>query len=210
MGRLFAAIYDPFMAATERACLQQWRSVLLADVAGRVIEIGPGTGQSLAHYPHYPETVQRLVLAEPDRHMRARLAGRVPAALTDRVEIIDAPADRLPFDEGSFDAVVSSLVLCTVPDLEATLREIFRVLAPGGRLLFLEHVADDERPDRLRWQARLEPLWKRLAGGCHLTRRTDEAITAAGLQLEQLERASMRKANPLTRRSIRGVARKPA
>jgi len=106
--------------------------------------------------------------------------------------------------------VVSSLVLCTVPDPEATLAEVVRVLAPGGRLIFLEHVADDERPDRLRWQTRLEPLWKRLAGGCHLTRRTHETITAAGLQLEQLERASMRKANPLTRRSIRGVARKPS
>jgi len=207
MGWLFAAIYDPFMAAAERACLQQWRGALLADVAGHVLEIGAGTGQSLVHYP---PTVQRLVLAEPDRHMRARLRGRVPAALAGRVEIIDAPGDRLPFAANSFDAVVSSLVLCTVPDPEATIAEIVRVLAPGGRLLFLEHVADDERPDRLRWQIRLEPLWKRLAGGCHLTRRTHETIAAAGLRLEQVERASMRKANPLTRRSIRGVARKPA
>lgn len=207
MGRLLAAIYDPFMAATERACLQQWRAALLADVAGRVLEIGAGTGQSLAHYP---AAVQRLVLAEPDRSMRTRLAKRVPASLAGRVEIIDAPGERLPLAADSFDVVVSSLVLCTVPDPEATLAEVVRVLAPGGRLIFLEHVADDEHPDRLRWQTRLEPLWKRLAGGCHLTRRTHETITAAGLQLEQLERASMRKANPLTRRSIRGVARKPS
>jgi ubiquinone/menaquinone biosynthesis C-methylase UbiE len=206
MGRLFATIYDPFMAATERACLQPWRAALLADTSGRVLEIGAGTGRSLAHYP---ATLERLVLAEPDRHMRARLAARMPPALSEVAEVVDAPAERLPFAAASFDVVVSSLVLCTTPDLPGALAEVHRVLVAGGRLLFLEHVADDERPDRLRWQHRLEPLWKRLAGGCHLTRRTHDAIEAAGFVLERIERASMRKANPLTRRSIRGVARKP-
>lgn len=206
MGRLFATIYDPFMAATERACLGPWRAALLADVHGRVLEIGAGTGRSL---PCYPGSLQRLVLAEPDPHMRARLRARIPGALASVVELSDAPAERLPFPAASFDAVVSSLVLCTTPDLAGALQQIHRVLVPGGRLLFLEHVADDEHPARLRWQRRLEPLWRRVAGGCHLTRRTHQAIEAAGLSIEAIERASMRKANPLIRRSIRGVARKP-
>jgi ubiquinone/menaquinone biosynthesis C-methylase UbiE len=206
MGRLFATIYDPFMAATERACLQAWRTELLADVKGTVLEIGAGTGRSL---PCYPMGLERLVLAEPDRHMRARLEARISAALARVVEVIDAPAERLPLPDGSVDVVVSSLVLCTTPDPSRALAEVHRVLVPGGTLVFLEHVADDERPDRLRWQRRLEPLWKHLAGGCHLTRRTHEAIADAGLALERIERTSMRKANPLIRRSIRGVARKP-
>jgi ubiquinone/menaquinone biosynthesis C-methylase UbiE len=206
MSRLFATIYDPFMAVTERACLQRWRAELLAEVTGRVLEIGAGTGRSLACYP---AGIERLVLAEPDRHMRARLPARIPAALAPVVEVVDAPAERLPFADGSFDVVVSSLVLCTTPDPSRALAEVRRVLVTGGTLVFLEHVADDERPDRLRWQRRLEPLWKRLAGGCHLTRRTHETIAAAGLRLERLERASMLKANPLIRHSIRGVARKP-
>jgi ubiquinone/menaquinone biosynthesis C-methylase UbiE len=137
------------------------------------------------------------------------LPARIPAALAPVVEVIDAPAERLPVDDESFDVVVSSLVLCTTPDPARALAEAWRVLVPGGRLLFLEHVADDEHPARLRWQRWLEPLWKRLAEGCHLTRRTHEAIAAAGFAIDRLERASMRKANPLIRRSIRGVARKP-
>lgn len=206
MGRLFATIYDPFMAVTERACLQAWRAELLADAKGRVLEIGAGTGRSLACYP---SGLERLVLAEPDPHMRARLLARIPAALAPVVEVIDAPAERLPLPDVSVDVVVSSLVLCTTPDPLRALAEVYRVLVPGGTLVFLEHVADDERPARLRWQRRLEPVWKHLAGGCHLTRRTHEAIAAAGLVIERLERASLRKANPLIRRSIRGVARKP-
>lgn len=207
MGRLLATIYDPFMAAAEQACLQAWRTELLADVAGRVLEIGAGTGRSL---PCYPPGLERLVLVEPDRHMRARLLARIPAALAPVAEVVDAAAERLPFRDGAFDVAVSSLVLCTTPDPARALSEVHRVLVPGGRLLFLEHVADDERPGRLRWQQRLEPLWKRLAGGCHLTRRTHLAIASAGLVIDRIERASVRKANPLVRRSIRGVARKPA
>ncbi len=206
MGRLFAMIYDPFMAATERACLHAWRTELLADVKGKVLEIGAGTGRSLACYP---AGLERIVLTEPDPHMRARLWARIPAALASVAEVIDAPAEELPLPDGCVDVVVSSLVLCTTPDPSRALAEAHRVLVPGGRLVFLEHVADDERPDRLRWQRRLEPVWKHLAGGCHLTRRTHETIADAGFVLERIERESVRKANPLVRRSIRGVARKP-
>jgi ubiquinone/menaquinone biosynthesis C-methylase UbiE len=198
-----AAIYDRFMRRTE-AHLVPWRAALLSGLSGRVLELGAGTGVNL---PFYPRALERLVLAEPDRHMRARLAARVgrerPGA-----EVVDASAEALPFDDGAFDAVVSTLVLCSVRDVERALGEARRVLRPGGALVFLEHVAADERPARLRWQRRLEPIWKRVAGNCHLTRRTAEAIAAAGFVLEACERESLREALPFTRPSVRGVARR--
>ena len=206
MGWLFAKIYDPFMEVSERACLQDWRAALLADVQGRVLEIGAGTGRSL---PHYPSTVSQLVLLEPDPHMSARLRPRIPEHLRERTEIVSRSASETGLDDASFDAVFSSLVLCSVPDLDATLAELVRVLKPGGQLVFLEHVADDERPDRLRWQRWAEPVWKLCAGNCHLTRRTHAAIERAGLRIDEMRRESIRKSNPLTRRSIRGIAVKP-
>ena len=111
--------------------------------------------------------------------------------------------------DASFDAVVCTLVLCSVQDVQVALTEIFRVLRPGGRLLFVEHVAARQHSTRLAWQRRLEPIWKRVAGNCHLTRDTEQAIRAVGFQFERIERESMRKAMPLIRPCIRGAARKP-
>jgi ubiquinone/menaquinone biosynthesis C-methylase UbiE len=104
--------------------------------------------------------------------------------------------------------VVSSLVLCSVQDPQAALAQIRRVLKPGGRLVFLEHVAADGKPNRLKWQRRIEPVWKHLMGNCHLTRRTEAAIEAAGFRIERIQRESMRKALPVCRPSIRGIARR--
>ncbi|CAN5858516.1 class I SAM-dependent methyltransferase [soil metagenome] len=208
MSWLFARTYDRLMAETERACLAGWRTELLREVGGRMLEIGAGTGRNLEHYS---ETVEHLVLLEPDRHMRARLAEVVPTtSLAATVEVNDGGAEALPFADESFDAVVSTLVLCSVPDQRTALDEIVRVLRPGGSLLFLEHVAATHRPRRLRWQHRLEPVWKRLAGGCHLTRATAEAIAGAGLEIGEPVRESARKAMPLVRTMVRGVATKPA
>lgn len=194
------------ISASEEACVRDWRRELLAELDGEVLELGAGTGLNL---PHYPASVRRLVLTEPDRHMRARLADRVASSppAVDAVEVVDAPADRLPFADASFDAAVSTLVLCSVPDQRDALAEIRRVLRPGGRLVFLEHVAADHRPRRHAWQRRLEPLWKRLFGGCHLTRHTLAAIETAGFTAEH-RRESIRKAHPLVRTSERGVAAK--
>jgi ubiquinone/menaquinone biosynthesis C-methylase UbiE len=209
VGRLFAAVYERMIAASEDACVRGWRRDLLTDLHGEVLELGAGTGLNLAHYP---ATVTRLVLTEPDRHMRARLEARLaaeapaPAA----VEVLDAGADRLPFGDARFDAVVATLVLCSVPDQRAALAEVRRVLRPGGRFVYLEHVAADHRPNRLRWQRRLEPVWKRVAAGCHLTRRTLEEIRAAGFEVDGNRRESMRKASPLVRTTERGTAVKPA
>lgn len=208
MGRVFAALYDRIIAASEEACVSDWRHELLADLTGDVLELGAGTGLNLAHYPG---TVERLVLTEPDRFMRAKLQERLdagdPKPAPASVEVVDAGAERLPFDDATFDAVVSTLVLCSVGDPQRALGEVRRVLRPGGRLVFLEHVAADHKPKRHAWQRRVEPVWKRAFGGCHLTRRTVETMERAGFSVEH-RRESMRKAFPLVRTSERGVATK--
>lgn len=203
MGRFMAAIYEAATRGAEEACLRQWRSELLAPLAGRVLEVGAGTGLNV---PHYPTTVEYVVLSEPDPHMRKRLAVRASAESRVHADVVDAPLERLPFADGSFDAVVATLVLCSVPDQARALAEIRRVLTTGGRFVFIEHVAAEGRPRRLKWQRRLEPFWKRAAGNCHLTRNTEQAITAAGFSLERIERESMRKVAPIVRPTIRGVA----
>jgi ubiquinone/menaquinone biosynthesis C-methylase UbiE len=201
MSWLMAAIYDGMMRGSEEACLGQWRAELLRELSGAVLEIGAGTGATLSLYP---KTVTRLVMCEPDPHMRRKLAAKRPV----HVEIFDASIEKLPFEKESFDAVVCSLVLCSVPDQAAALAQIRRVLKPGGRLVFLEHVLAEGKPNRLKWQRRVEPVWKHLMGNCHLTRRTEAAIEAAGFRIERIQRESMRKALPVCRPSIRGIARK--
>ena len=203
-----AAIYDRFMRASEEACLSIWRAQLLGRVQGRVLEIGAGTGVNLEHYP---SGLDELVLLEPDRHMRRKLGRRVDALggqgrLAREIDIRGWSAEQLAVEDERFDAVVATLVLCSVGDLRRTLGEIHRVLRPGGRLLFLEHVAAGRSTSRLAWQRAVEPMWKHVAGNCHLTRQTAEAIEQAGFSFEHLARESMRKALPIVRPTIRGVA----
>jgi len=209
MSWLFAKVYDPVLRKTEEACLARWREELLAPVEGSVLEIGAGTGRNLDHYPRHllraDGMTERLVLTDPDVHMLARLRRRPEAATA---EIARASSDALPFPAESFDAVVSTLVLCSVADVDRTLAEVRRVLRPGGALVFLEHVAAEEGSRRLRWQRRLDPVWSRIAGGCHLTRQTDVAIERAGFTFETLTKESMRKAPPFVRPTVRGIARK--
>jgi ubiquinone/menaquinone biosynthesis C-methylase UbiE len=208
MSWLMAAVYDRFCKGMEEAGLSDWRAALLRSLEGHVLEIGAGTGLNL---PHYPDHLERLVLTEPDPHMRGQLERKHGHRLGGRVEFVGAPVEALPAEDASFDAVVSTLVLCSVPDPSRALREIHRVLKPGGSYVFLEHVAADphEHAARLRWQRRIEPLWKRVAGNCHLTRETEAHIRGAGFEVRWLERESMRKALPIVRPSIRGVASRP-
>jgi len=198
-----AAVYDRFMKGSEEACLRDWRAALLRELKGEVLEAGAGTGSTLALYP---DGVTRVVMCEPDAHMRRKLEAKVGGSR--KVEVFPCAVENLSFKDNTFDAVVCSLVLCSVPDQPAALAEIRRVLRPGGRLVFLEHVAADSRPQRLKWQRRLEPVWKHLMDNCHLTRRTEAAIAAAGFEFESIERESIRKALPVVRPSIRGIARK--
>jgi ubiquinone/menaquinone biosynthesis C-methylase UbiE len=206
MSWLTAAIYDRAMRSTEEACMAEWRAEVLAGLRGTVLEVGAGTGANL---PHYPPAVTRLVLAEPDPHMAKRLAGRLDGA-AGRFDVSASSAEAIDRPDGEFDAVVSTLVLCSVADPARCLAEIRRVLKPGGALVFIEHVAAEGNPGRLKWQRRVEPVWRRLMDNCHLTRRTGEAIREAGFEIERLELASMRKAWPWARPTIRGLARKPA
>lgn len=204
---LFARYYERMMAGTERAGLAAMRGSLLAKASGRTLEIGAGTGLNLAHYT---DAVTDLVLAEPDPYMAARLRDHVEAGglAPAQITVVDAPAEALPFDDGSFDTVVSTLVLCTVPDQQRSLAEARRVLVPGGALLFLEHVRGETR--RLAWwQDRLQRPWGFVAGGCHPNRATADSLADAGLWIEQLERERLPRAPRLVRPMIRGVARRP-
>src|SRR5262245_32904918 len=124
MSWLMAAVYDRFMKVSEEACLAKWRADLLSGLSGEVLEVGAGTGTTLSLYP---KGVTRLVLAEPDPHMRAKLRAKPRPA---GVEVSDATLDALPFPDRTFDAVVCSLVLCSVRDQNAALAEIARVLKP--------------------------------------------------------------------------------
>ena len=200
-----ATIYDRFMRDMERACGDAWRKELVAELRGDVLEIGAGTGRNLEHY----RDLERLVLAEPDPHMRRRLAEKVAQGATARsVELVSWSAEHIECEPRSFDAVVCTLVLCSVRDVEQSLAEFRRVLRPDGKLVFLEHVAATE-PSRLAWQRRTEPLWKLVAGNCHLCRETAVAIEAAGFRFERITRESARKALPIVRPTIRGVAIAP-
>jgi SAM-dependent methyltransferase len=191
MGRLFAALYDPLGEREERKTIGPMRRKLLAHARGRTLEIGAGTGRNVPHYP--PGT--DLVLTEPDVHMAKRIG----------VESVRAPAEKLPFPDASFDTVVSTLTLCTVDDLDAALREVRRVLKPGGSLLFLEHVRGEPGSKLERWQDRLERPWGAVAGGCHPNRDTLGAIRAAGFELGEVERPQW-KVPPIVKPIVAGSA----
>jgi ubiquinone/menaquinone biosynthesis C-methylase UbiE len=200
---MFAALYERSMHETEEAGLRDRRARLLAQARGRVLELGAGTGLNL---DHYPDAVSELVLTEPSPHMAERLRRRA-AASSRPTEVVEAPAERLPLDDDSVDTVVATLVLCTVDDVAATLREVARVLRPGGQLLFIEHVRSDE-PGRARWQDRLERPWGFVAAGCHPNRDTIAALEASALEMgDGVENGKMRKAPPIVRPLVQGSAR---
>ena len=198
-ARLFAAIYDKSLAATEDAGLRDKRRALLAEASGHTLEIGAGTGLNVELYP---PAADPLVLTEPEAPMARRLRERAGS----RADVVEAGADALPFADASFDTVVSTLVLCTVPDQAGVLQELRRVLKPDGRLLFIEHVrADDAK--LARWQDRLTPVWRFIGRGCHPNRDTAAALRSAGYEIERLDHDRTPKAPPIVRPLIAGVAR---
>lgn len=202
-GRAFSAAYDRGFKGAEDAGLREMRSELLAQARGRVLELGAGTGLNLGLYPR---TIETLTMVEPDPHMTKQLRQKLAdSGKSAQISVVEAPGEDLPFPDGSFDTVVVTLVLCTVPDQAATLAEIKRVLAPGGALLFLEHVrAHDE--GLAKWQDRLEGPWKFLADGCRCNRDTVAAIGAAGFELGEVEQGELPKLPALVRPLVRGSA----
>lgn len=200
-GRIFAAGYDHIMEAPEKAVLRGHRAALVARASGSVLEIGGGTGANL---PFYGPDVTELVLTEPERPMAKRLEGKL-TQYSLPASVLGAPAERLPFEDSRFDYVISTLVLCTVVDPQRALAEIHRVLKPTGQLLFMEHVRAEE-PGLARWQDRLHPLQVRVGNGCHCNRRTLESMQEAGLSISELKRDRMRKAPPIVRPLVVGVA----
>lgn len=200
-GRVFAAVYDNMMARTERDGLGARREHLLAQATGDVLEIGGGTGANLAYYGDRPAS---LTITEPEEPMARRLEARI-AESRPQARLQRASAEELPFADASFDTAVATLVLCTVADQPRALRELARVLRPGGRLLFIEHVRAQE-PRLARWQDRLEPLQVRLGHGCHPNRPTLDAIRAAGFEVTQVEHGTLRHAPAIVRPMIAGVA----
>lgn len=200
--RVFAALYDAFNKGSEAAGMRDERRQLLAGAEGATLEIGAGTGLNL---DHYPDAVTRLVLAEPDRYMRRRLGRRVET-LGRAAEVIDAPAERLPFPDATFDTAVVTLVLCSVPSQEVALAEIARVLKPSGRLLFLEHVRSND-PKVAKRQDRIRPLCNHLAD-CNPNRETLAAIEASALTVESVRHGEVPKAPTFERPMIVGTARR--
>jgi ubiquinone/menaquinone biosynthesis C-methylase UbiE len=200
MGRLFAALYDTVSKGSEEAGMRDERRQLLAAAQGSTIEIGAGTGLNLEHYP---DAVTRLILVEPDRHMRRRLAQRLEALGRD-AEIVDAPAAELPFPDATFDTAVVTYVLCSVPDQEEALAEIARVLKPSGRFLFLEHVRSAD-PKLAKRQDRIRPLYNLF--GCNPNRDTLAGIEASPFSVESVKHGEVPKAPQFERPMIVGTAR---
>ena len=194
-------IYDLLASRAERGGIGERRTRLLGELEGDIVEIGSGTGASLPHYSR----ARRVVAVEPDESMAKRLPARIEEA-TVPVEVVSARAQELPFPDESFDAAVAAFVLCSVEDPQAVLAEARRVLRPGGKLVLLEHVRGEGRVAR--WQDRLTPLHKRMAGNCHLNRDTRATVGAAGFDVGRVERTELPGTHVLVRPGIQGVATK--
>jgi ubiquinone/menaquinone biosynthesis C-methylase UbiE len=203
---VFARIYTKVAEIGERRGGAEHRQRLLAGLSGRVIEIGAGTG---ANFPHYPTSVSEVIAVEPERYLRER----AQHAATDApvpVSVVEGSADRLSDEAGSFDAGVAALVLCTVPNQQSALAELYRVVRPGGELRFYEHVVAHTK-----WESRFQRLadatfWPHVAGGCHLARDTTSGIEQAGFVIETCERFAFTPAPFLPPDPhILGIARRP-
>jgi ubiquinone/menaquinone biosynthesis C-methylase UbiE len=164
--------------------LEQYRRELVEGLAGRVVEVGAGSGAS---FPYYPPGVNEVVAVEPEPYLR-RLAEQAAGAAPVPVRVVPGLAEELPLADGSFDAAVVSLVLCSVGDPDRALAEIRRVLRPGGELRFWEHVIAPDGRRLASLQRALDRVWPRLAGGCHAGRDTVAAIERAGFAIERCRR----------------------
>lgn len=202
---IFARVFDRVSGLMESEISEQ-RDELLAGLCGRVVEIGAGNG---ANFPHYPGTVAEVVALEPEPYLRER-AERSARRVRVDVDVLDGLADSLPLDAESFDAAVTSLVLCTVPDQARALEELRRVLKPGGELRFMEHVRS-QRPRKGRVQKSLDRsgIWPLVAGGCHCARATVGGVKSAGFGVERFRDFDLGPSWIVTNPYVLGVGRAP-
>jgi SAM-dependent methyltransferase len=204
--RLFALYYPYVLEMAERAGQRETRRQLLSGARGRVLEVGAGSGVNL---PHYTSAVEELVVSEPSehmlRHLRAQLDGDPPPV--GRWRLVQAGGEQLPFEDGSFDTLVATFVLCTIPDPRRALSEFQRVLRPGGRYLFLEHVHAGDGTLLGGLQDLLELPHRYIAAGCHPNRRTGRLIAGMdGWKVERMERGRQPRAPFTVRPTIIGSA----
>ncbi len=197
--RWFAAVYDRIASRGEARVFKHIRPRIMGEAQGRVLEIGVGTGASLSYYP----AEAQVVGTEPDPHMFRRAEKRLAELGVTNIELRQASAEELPFDDASFDHVVSSLVLCTVSDQPAALAQARRLLKPEGTFRFIEHVRNDESRFWGTLQDLITPVWRWCGAGCHPNRRTQQAIEDAGFRIEWLEQVRLAPGTP----AIYGVAR---
>ena len=201
-GPVFAAVYERMNHNAQEAGMRARRRELISEAAGYTLEIGAGTGLNVEHYG--PQ-VERLVMTEPERHMARRLRARLGQSGRD-AEVVETA--RLPFASASFDTVVATLVLCTIPDPAQTLEQVHRVLRPGGRLLFLEHVRSVD-PRIARRQEIMRPIHGFFGRGCRPDRATLETLMASPLIVERAVRERVPGVPSTVREFIVGVARRP-
>jgi ubiquinone/menaquinone biosynthesis C-methylase UbiE len=203
--RIFARIYPTVAAASDARGGAEHRITLLRGLSGRVVEVGAGPGRNFAHYP---KSVIEVVAVEPESTLRA-LAEHAASTASVPTRVVPGLADRLPCEDGSFDAGVASLLLCSVPDPGGALGELFRVIRSGGELRFYEHVRS-ERPVLFHTERAVDLVWPRVAGGCHLSRDTLTAIAQAGFVVESYQPISFACVASGPRiRHILGSARRP-
>jgi ubiquinone/menaquinone biosynthesis C-methylase UbiE len=181
---VFARFYARLSAGADRAGVGEHRSRVLRGLTGPVIEVGAGNG---LNFRHYPATVTSVVAVEPEPHLRA-IAERNAALSAVPVSVVDGVAERLPAGDGTFDAVVATLMLCSVRDQAAVLRELYRVVRPGGQFRFMEHVSARSAAGRRLQRLADATVWPACFGGCHAGRDTVAAIEAAGFSITELTR----------------------
>ncbi len=205
--RLFALWYPFVCGVSERAGQRETRRGLISQAQGRTLEVGAGSGLNL---PHYTAATSELVVIEPSPHMRRQLQARLESKPppVGSWKLVDCTGEEMPFEDESFDTLTATYVHCTIPDPRRALAEFARVLRPGGRYLFLEHVHAGEGTVLGRVQDLVEVPHRYVAAGCHPNRRTEALLANSPFEIERLEHGTQPRAFPTVRPTVIGVARR--
>ena len=202
MGLYSNVIFPRFMNfLMSNKLMTKQRKIVLAEARGEILEIGFGTGLNL---PHYPDHVQKITVLDPNAGMKS-LAERQIKRSRIKVESLTLSGERLPMNDGSFDTIVCTWTLCSIPAVGQALREVRRVLRPGGRFLFIEHGLSD-KPGVQKWQHRLNPIERAIGDGCNLNRPIEQLIQAEGLKLMNLDRFDLPQTPKILGHLYRGAA----